>query len=50
MITFKELKKELLKDKKFKQEYDRLKPEYDLIGQQIQKKLQKNTKVKLGSV
>jgi|WetSurMetagenome_2_1015567.scaffolds.fasta_scaffold22419_6 predicted transcriptional regulator len=41
MITFEELKEKLLKDKEFKEEYDRLKPEYDLIGQLIKKRLKK---------
>lgn len=41
MITFDELRDKLLKDKKFREEYDRLKPEYDLIGQLIKKRLKK---------
>lgn len=41
MINYKEFKKELLKDKEVRQEYDRLKPEYDLIVKLIKKRLKR---------
>ncbi len=39
MKTFQEFKKELLKDPETKAEYDRLKPEYDLIRLLIKRRL-----------
>jgi len=38
MITFDEFKKKLMKDPEVRAEYDRLKPEYDLILQMIRKR------------
>ncbi|MDP2864071.1 MAG: helix-turn-helix transcriptional regulator [bacterium] len=39
--TYKQLKKELLKDKKIKQLYDRLEPEFTVIGMIIKKRIEK---------
>jgi predicted transcriptional regulator len=38
MKTFEEFKRELLSDPEAKAEYDRLKPEYDLIRQMLKKR------------
>lgn len=40
-ITWQKIKKELLKDSEVKMEYDRLDPEYKLIGQIIKKRIEK---------
>ena len=40
-ITFEEFSRRLLSDPEVKAEYDRLKPEYDLIRQMIRKRLDK---------
>ena len=41
MITFKEHRKELLKDKKVRQEYEKLLPEYELAKSIIEQRLKK---------
>ena len=41
MITFKELKADLLKDPEVKKEYDRLGPKFQLIASLIEKRLEK---------
>lgn len=42
MITFKELKADLLKDPEFKREYDKLGPRYELIASIIEKRIEKD--------
>ncbi len=41
MITYKEHRKELLKDKKVRQEYEKLLPEYELAKSIIEQRLKK---------
>ena len=41
MITYKEHRKELLKDKKVRQEYEKLLPEYELTKSIIEQRLKK---------
>jgi len=41
MKDFNKFKKELLKNPEFKKEYDKLKPEFDLIASIIQKRIEK---------
>ncbi len=41
MLTLKEFSNKLFSDPKVKAEYDRLKPEYDLIRQLIKKRIKK---------
>lgn len=41
MENWKTLRKELLKDKEFKKEYNRLKPEYTLIAAMIEARIKK---------
>ena len=38
-ISFEEIEADLMRDKEFKAEYDRLKPEYDAIKQNITEKI-----------
>jgi len=41
MITYREHRKELLKNKKVKEEYDKLRPEYELAKSIIEQRLKK---------
>ena len=42
LVSFKELKKELLRDPKAKKEYNNLEPEFELIRSIIQKRIEKD--------
>lgn len=41
-ISFEQIKKEMLEDEKFKEEYDKLRPRYEAIGQIIAARKEQN--------